>query len=95
MEDVMTLLRNRKTAELIERIKADATLLDFRDDSGTSLLLLSAYYRNDELMQYIIDHKKSFTLYEAAACGLLEAVHEHVVQTPGRSIRLLRMDLRR
>ena len=83
MEDIMNLLRGRQTAELIRALEADPSLIDYKDGNGTSLLLLSAYYRNPEVMQSIVERRKHFTFFEAAACGLLEPLREHVSQDAG------------
>lgn len=78
MEDALALLKAKKTPELIRAIENDPAWLDFKDVQGTSLLLLSVYYGNRDLTQFMIGRKKAFTLFEAAACGLLEEVQRHV-----------------
>jgi len=83
MEDLMNLLRAKQTAELMRALENNPALLDFQDSNGTSLLLLSAYYRNAELVQFIAGRRKHFTFFEAAACGLLGPLQEHVRQGPG------------
>jgi len=83
MEDILNLLRARQTAELIHALENDPSLLDYKDGNGTSLLLLSAYYRNPEFMQVMVGRRKHFTFFEAAACGLLGPLQEHVRHDAG------------
>jgi uncharacterized protein len=80
MEDIMNLLRSKQTAELIHVLENDTSLLEYKDGNGTSLLLLSAYYRNPELIQFMVGRRQHFTFFEAAACGLLGPLQEHVRQ---------------
>ena len=51
------LLKNGKTAELIEQLKKNPTLLSFVDARGASLLMLSFYFRNQELSDYILSQR--------------------------------------
>jgi len=83
MEDVMNLLRAKQTAQLIHILENDPSLLDYKDDNGTSLLLLSVYYRNPELTQFMAGRRKHFTFFEAAACGLMDPLQEHVRHDAG------------
>jgi uncharacterized protein len=74
MEDILALLRDKKTADIIRLIASNPALLEFKGNNGASLLLLSVYYGNDELTQFIADRKRDWNIFEAAACGLTNMV---------------------
>lgn len=67
-------LKNKKTAELIAELKKDPTLLAFTDSRGTTLLMLSFYFRNQELSDYILSVRGPADIYEAAIAGDLDSV---------------------
>jgi len=74
METVIyDLLKNKKTGELIANLKTNPGLLSFTDSRGASLLMLSFYFRNQELSDYILSVRKPADLYEAVIAGDLEA----------------------
>lgn len=71
---IYDLLKNKKTAELISELKKDASLLSFIDSRGTTLLMLSFYFRNQELSDYILSVRKPADIYEATIAGDLDSV---------------------
>lgn len=83
MADLLSLLREKKTNELIGEIIKQPELANFRDPQGTSLLLLSVYYGNQQLKEFLIKGKKSFSIFEAVACGLSERAKEIIKNSPG------------
>lgn len=58
-------LKNKNTAALVAELRKDPTLLSFVDSRGTSLLMLSFYFRNQELSDYILSQKKPANIYES------------------------------
>ena len=70
---IYDLLKNKKTDELIAELKKDPTLLAFADSRGATLLMLSFYFRNQELSDYILSVRKPADIYEAVIAGDLEA----------------------
>ena len=82
MEDILTLLKERKTKEIIRTITQNDDLKDFTDSNGTSLLLLSAYYGNKELTNFLLEIKNDLTIFEASACGKLDDVKSIVAKDP-------------
>jgi uncharacterized protein len=70
---IYDLLKNKKTSELIAELKKDPSLLSFVDSRGASLLMLSFYFRNQELSDYILSVRKPSDIYEAVISGDLEA----------------------
>lgn len=73
---IYDLLKNRNTSELIAQLKKDPTLLSFTDSRGATLLMLSFYFRNQELSDYILSQRKPLDLYEAVIAGDLQASKE-------------------
>ena len=70
---IYDLLKNKKTGELIAELKKDPALVSFVDGRGTTLLMLSFYYRNEELSKYILSVKKPADIFEAVIAGDLAA----------------------
>lgn len=71
-------LKNKQTSELIAELKKDPTLLTFRDSRGATLLMLSSYFRNTELSDYILSTRGCTDIFEAAIVGDLEAVKKYL-----------------
>lgn len=67
-------LKNKQTSELIAELKKDPSLLGFRDSRGASLLMLSFYFRNNELSDYILSVRPPSDIYEAVIAGDLSSV---------------------
>lgn len=70
---IYDLLKNKKTAELIAELKKDPALVNFCDSRGASLLMLSFYFRNQELSDYILSQRKPSDIYEAVIAGDIPA----------------------
>lgn len=69
---IYDLLKNKKTEELINDLKKDPALLSFTDSRGATLLMLSFYFRNQELSDYILSQRKPADIFEAVIAGDLE-----------------------
>jgi len=82
--DVLTLLKERRTTDLIDALKEQPVLVDTRDAQGVSLLSLSFYYNNAELSDYLLAHKTNLDIFEASAAGQLDQVKHHIVTHPGQ-----------
>lgn len=78
----MTLLREKNTPAIIRLIESNPGLLEFKGGNGASLLLLSVYFGNDELTQFIADRKNEWTIFEATACGLIDIVKQILQRDP-------------
>ena len=79
---IYDLLKNKKTEELIGKLKIDPTLLSFVDSRGASLLMLSFYFRNQELSNYILSVKKPSNIYEAVIAGDVDATKSFLASDP-------------
>src|SRR5882672_7501028 len=73
-EKVLTLLKARRTTDLIDELKQHPALVNTRDPQGVSLLSLSFYYGNTELSDYLLAHKANLDIFEASAAGQLDTV---------------------
>lgn len=82
MEELMTMLREKNTLAIIKLIESNPGLLEFKGGNGASLLLLSVYFGNDELTQFIAERKKEWNIFEATACGLLAVVKDILQKDP-------------
>lgn len=79
MEEIIySLLKEKKTADLIGKIKSKEIPVTFVDSKSVSLYMLSLYFRNKELTGFLSDHLSSFSVYEAAAGGQLEALKSNL-----------------
>ncbi len=80
--DLKELLTGRNTATLNAFIKKNPAVLDEMDDNGISGLMYIGYHQLPEVLAVAIDIKKEFTVYEAAAMGLLHRVITKVNSQP-------------
>lgn len=62
-------LKNKNTTALIKELIKDPSLLNFTDSRGASLLMLSFYFRNLELSDYILSQKKPADIYESVVAN--------------------------
>jgi uncharacterized protein len=67
--EITSLLRERKTQDIITLLNENPSLVYWRDDNGASLTLLSVYYGNAELTEYISTHIHHIDVFEASALG--------------------------
>jgi len=71
---IYSLLKEKKTNELIGEITKNRSLLDFVDSNGASLLSLSFYFRNKELSDFILSQREPKDIYEAVTSGTINLV---------------------
>ena len=76
------LLQGRDTAIINAFINENPSILEESDENGVSGLMYIGYYQLPEVLAQAIDKKKDFTLYEAAAVGLLHRVITRVNSQP-------------
>jgi ankyrin repeat protein len=79
---IYDLLKNKKTDDLIDELKKDRGLLSFTDSRGATLLMLSFYFGNQELSDYILSVKQPSDIYEAVIAGDFEAARKFLVSDP-------------
>lgn len=79
---IYDLLKNNKTGDLIAELRKDPSLLSFTDARGATLLMLSFYFRNQELSDYILSVKKPSDIYEAVIAGDFDATKKFLASDP-------------
>lgn len=79
---IYQLLKDRKTTELIAEIEREPEMLDFVDSRGATLLMLSYYFRNEELSNYVRSRKKPRSIYEAVITGDLAMTEGFLASEP-------------
>lgn len=82
LANLKELLTGRDTATINAFIKKNPVVLDEMDDNGISGLMYIGYHQLPEVLAVAIDIKKEFTVYEAAAMGLLHRVITKVNSQP-------------
>ena len=82
LDRLKELLKGRDTAAINTFINDNPTVLDEVDENGISGLLYIGYHQLPEVLAVAVDKKKDFTVYEAAAMGLLHRVITKVNSQP-------------
>ncbi len=82
LDSLKELLAKRNTAEINAFIASNPTALDKVDDNGVSGLMYIGYHQLPDSLAFAIEKKKDFTVYEAAAMGLLHRVITKVNSQP-------------
>jgi len=59
------------------------SLINTKTEQGISVLLLAMYYRKNEIVNVLLENKKDFDFFEAAASGQLDFVKKHLENEPG------------
>jgi uncharacterized protein len=72
--EIYQLLKERKSNELLSMIRKRPELIFFKDQKGVSLLMLSLYFGNPDISDYILSQRDVADLFEAASCGRVDAV---------------------
>ncbi len=73
-------LQDKNEAEIILLIQKKPNILELKDDSGTTGLLLIAYSGLEDVFEKAIALKKSFSFHEAIVCGKIEIVEDLLKQ---------------
>lgn len=63
-------------------LEKEPTLVDTQTEQGISVLLLAMYYRKNEIVNILLQHKKDFLFFEAAAAGKVKILKNYLVQNP-------------
>jgi uncharacterized protein len=67
--EISSLLRERKTQDIITLLHDNPSLIYWRDASGASLTMLSVYHGNAELTEYLGTRLHHIDMFEASALG--------------------------
>ncbi|MFK7773367.1 MAG: ankyrin repeat domain-containing protein [Saprospiraceae bacterium] len=57
-------------------------LSNTKTEQGLSVLLLAMYYRKNDIVNVLLEYKKEFDFFEAAAAGKLDFVKKHLEEQP-------------
>jgi uncharacterized protein len=76
------LLKEGKTEDIIGMLKREPSLLSFKDSNGVSLLLLSFYFGNKSLAEFILSCRPPLDIFEAAVVGDVEQVGKFLSADP-------------
>lgn len=72
--------------ENIETVKSglskNPSLINTKTEQGLSILLLAMYYRKNDIVNVLLENKKEFDFFEAAAAGQLDFVKKHLEKQP-------------
>ncbi len=82
LDNLKELLKGRNTEAINTFITKNPVALDEVDDNGISGLMYIGYHQLPDVLAFAIDKKADFTLYEAAAMGLLHRVITKVNSQP-------------
>jgi len=77
---------DRDTVE--KMLRNDPTLLEARDENGTSALLLSYYHGKAEIANSLLSHRPDLDIFEAATVGDARRVREIVERDPSQLNRV-------
>ncbi|HEX4952166.1 MAG TPA: ankyrin repeat domain-containing protein [Thermoanaerobaculia bacterium] len=69
-------IQKGKAETLRTLLSEESALATARDDQGVSLLMLTLYYRQEELTAAVLAHRTELDLFEAAALGRVERVRQ-------------------
>ena len=68
-DQLIKAIQNQDTASAKQLLAAHPHLAKAEMDNGVSVLLLAAYYRNEDLVGILLDRKEDLSNFEAAATG--------------------------
>lgn len=75
-------LKEKNTNEILRWLAVNPSGISYRDGAGVSLLLLSFYFKNQELADYILAARKPADIFEAVVCDDIDAVRTHLDFVP-------------
>ncbi len=71
-QHIYELLKEQRTDVLISELQSNPAMLSFVDSRGASLLMISFYFRNKVLSDYLLSVRPPASLYEAVIAGDLK-----------------------
>lgn len=75
-------LEEKESGKAIELLEKNRELLTAKTENGLSLLLLAAYYKNAEVLNFFVENKTPLDFYESIAIGNLEQVKKQLEAHP-------------
>jgi ankyrin repeat protein len=81
-EEVYRMLKEKRTGDLLRWLSEDRSRISYTDSNGVSLLLLSFYFGNRELSDFIVSARKPVDIFEAVVAGDPVAVEKMLDESP-------------
>ncbi|HYK34338.1 ankyrin repeat domain-containing protein [Alloacidobacterium sp.] len=85
------LIRQGKTAEIAEAVKAQPSVAKSRDAQGISALMLAIYTQQPVIRDFLLAHLTDLDIFEAAAVGNCDRLH-HLIAEDAMSARTVSTD---
>ncbi len=83
IDEMLDAVREGKIDKVKELLQSDNTLAGACDDRGDTALLLSLYYRREEITTLLLSRNPEMNIFEAAALGDQQFVQDAIRQQPG------------
>jgi ankyrin repeat protein len=83
--ELFAAIRGGDRAAVERLLERDRALVDARDDTGLSPILAALYRGQDDIAAAILRRGPKLTVFEAAAAGDTDRVHEIVERDPGQA----------
>ena len=87
-QDLLEAVKAGDVNRVNELLAADPALVNARDASGNSAILLAIYYGRKEVKESLLAHGPELDVFEAAAAGALDRVKTIVDEEDRKSTRL-------
>ena len=75
-------LKEKNTAEILRWLSSVPSGISYRDEGGVSLLLLSFYFGNRELSEFILAARKPADIFEAVVCDDISSAAAYLQENP-------------
>ncbi|UVI30522.1 ankyrin repeat domain-containing protein [Paenibacillus spongiae] len=81
--DMVEAVRAEDLDKITSLVSSDMALVNARAGNGETAVLMSAYYRANEIRKLLIDNGAELSIFEAAAVGNTNRVKELLERSPG------------
>ena len=88
-QDMLEAVKAGDVTKVKALVEADPTLVNAKDESGNSAILLAAYYGRKDVVEVLLAHGAELNLFEASAVGDLDRVTSLVAEDPDLTAELV------
>ncbi len=81
-EDFLAAIKAGRSAEVTAMLEADPSLMNARDENGTSAVLTAAYYQEPAIAQLLVQRGAALNVFEACTVGELSCVKDWLARQP-------------
>jgi ankyrin repeat protein len=81
-DDMIQAVKSKDLQKVKQLLTDDATLVNAKNSSGETAVLMAAYYRANDIKQLLVERGAELDLFEACAVGDVQRVHELVEASP-------------